>query len=147
MKPVCEHRSYQFIHQLTGNWVYDLSGMYRTYETIRVYIPIADEWFEPSESPKEDFPFPISKRQTRIPAKNNQFHLFSSLPTEIRIQVWEIAFREPRFLEIQFTAQNDRTALLSPVAGRRDLLTACRESRAIALKANYVCLYPKYRPW
>ncbi|KAK2628074.1 hypothetical protein QTJ16_002720 [Diplocarpon rosae] len=77
------------------------------------------------------FPFPISRHK-----KLASFPQFPLLPTEIRLEIWEIALYNPKFLEMQYcTDFYDRTFINLPYD--QPLSAVCRESREVASKMKF----------
>jgi hypothetical protein len=135
VKPVCSYRSYAIIYR-PHPW------LYMSYKTMPTYMPASENLFEASAFLKADFIFPIIKSQHQESNRNSQFTHFSSLPAELRIQIWEIALQQPRFFEAQLPALAGIATLRGPCTGRPKLLSVCHESRAIALAVRYTCLHP-----
>ncbi|CAL3962309.1 hypothetical protein PZA11_000494 [Diplocarpon coronariae] len=77
------------------------------------------------------FPFPISRHRHLT-----SFPQFPLLPTELRLEIWEIALYNPKFIEIQYcTDFYDRTFLNLPYD--QPLSAVCRESRETASKIKF----------
>jgi len=84
----------------------------------------------PPETPPAPFPYPITQSKGL-----SSFSLFSMLPIEIRLLIWEFAIRAPRFLELQIVEikiNRYPTSILNNQT-QSALYLACRESRDIAL--------------
>jgi hypothetical protein len=67
---------------------------------------------------------------------SSKFELFLKLPTELRLRIWEYSYPEPRepcCMDCCFRGENlPKNRLIS------GLLTACRESRALALSKHFI---------
>ncbi|EMR62346.1 hypothetical protein UCREL1_10720 [Eutypa lata UCREL1] len=85
-----------------------------------------------------------SNSSTTITPTTTTFPQFRTLPTELRLQIWEHALEAPRIVDARFSHIRDgRTPHWSDAAGRRlehahALFFACRESRDVAVR------YPRY---
>jgi hypothetical protein len=135
VKSACSYRSYALMYR-PNSWPHMSSKATPT------YMPAPENLFEASEFLKADFLFPIIKGQHRESHRNSHFTLFSSLPPELRIQVWEFALRQPEFLEAQLSSPTGIATLRGPCTGRPKLLSVCHESRVLAQTIHYTCLHP-----
>jgi hypothetical protein len=84
---------------------------------------------------RHSFPFPISKSRDL-----KSFPLFPLLPTEIRLQIWELALYAPKFIEAQYCLEWHQPTFVGirPEA----LLSVCLESREVALSLS-LTLFPQ----
>ncbi len=84
-------------------------------------------------SPKAPLaPFPISITRHR---PLTSFHSFTSLPPELRLQIWQTALESPKFMEVQFCTESFEPTFVN--WGRSSaLLYVCRESREVAISAR-----------
>lgn len=139
VKSACLYRSYGVMYR-PNSW------SYMSYKATPIYMPASENLFEPSEFLKADFLFPITKGQHRESHRNSHFTLFSSLPPELRIQVWEFALRQSEFLEVQLSSPTGIATLCGPCTGRPKLLSVCHESRVLAQNIHYTCLHPLSMP-
>lgn len=109
------------------------------------------EILAPALNAKVEFPVPVRKgwksEETEggggKAGKNEEregFELFSLLPTEIRTQIWESEIRRPKFIEAQVSTAYGKPAFVGHCTKRSPLLSACRESREIALGEKYESL-------
>jgi hypothetical protein len=78
---------------------------------------------------RHSFPYPISKARDL-----KSFILFPLLPTEIRLQIWELALYAPKFIETQYSLEWHQPTFVGirPEA----LLSVCLESREVALSLS-----------
>lgn len=83
-----------------------------------------------------------------LPALNTTFTLFSSLPAELRLIIWKFAVSEARIIVVSYTTtttgggegDNDHPRVFVDTPPPPPCLSACRESRAVALKRYKKCL-------
>lgn len=61
----------------------------------------------------------------------SSFHLFSSLPTEIRLEIWQYSCSQPRVVEVYYDAKLDQCTTVTPPPAT---LQACAEARREALR-------------
>ncbi|ETS83750.1 hypothetical protein PFICI_05626 [Pestalotiopsis fici W106-1] len=61
----------------------------------------------------------------------SSFHLFSSLPTEIRLEIWQYSCSSPRVVEVYYDAKLDQCTTITPPPA---ILQACSEARREALR-------------
>ncbi|KAE8447652.1 hypothetical protein EG329_010623 [Mollisiaceae sp. DMI_Dod_QoI] len=72
------------------------------------------------------FPFPIKTSRDL-----STFPQFSSLPTELRLQIWEQAFLVPKFIELQYDTDASWPQFIN-YKRYGPLFSVCRESREVA---------------
>ncbi|KAH7364356.1 hypothetical protein BKA65DRAFT_546242 [Rhexocercosporidium sp. MPI-PUGE-AT-0058] len=80
----------------------------------------------PTSSPSFAFPVTICKPL-------GSFSQFSLLPTELRLQIWEIAESSPRFIEAQYCSDFYQPTFVN-VPDRNALMLVCRESAEVLSK-------------
>ncbi|KAH7311930.1 hypothetical protein BKA65DRAFT_517837 [Rhexocercosporidium sp. MPI-PUGE-AT-0058] len=70
------------------------------------------------------------------------FHVFASLPSELRIKIWKCTFPEPRVVPVRFNRGSQQyTSTSAPPA----LVHACSQSRSIFLETyTKLILSPRY---
>ncbi|KAK6066977.1 hypothetical protein SCUP234_11814 [Seiridium cupressi] len=61
----------------------------------------------------------------------DSFHLFSSLPAEIRLDIWQYSCCHPRVVEVYYDAESDQCATTTPQPAT---VSVCSESRREALR-------------
>jgi hypothetical protein len=105
----------------------------------------------PSSSPRAEFPFPVtsgpSKRTEELSFLDSSFIYFTFLPIELRLQIWEIELKRPKFIEAQFSSQIYSPTFIGSCTRGSALLSVCRESRELALSMDdiYKYLTPEQR--
>jgi hypothetical protein len=104
----------------------------------------------PPTTPREEFPFPVMKGETRtsaeeIPFIDNSFIYFQFLPAELRLQIWDLELRRPKLIEAKFSSQFSAPTFVGGCTRGSPLLYACRESREQALSLPYSFLTPVQR--
>lgn len=106
----------------------------------------------PSSSPRADFPIPVVTRVPQMAMEetsflDSSFIYFPFLPVELRLQIWEIELRRPKFIEAQFSSQIYSPTFTGCCTRGSALLSVCKESRELALSMDEVYRYltPKQR--
>ena len=103
----------------------------------------------PSTIKRPSFPFPVSSaltctRTPDAPIITSSFIYFQLLPVELRLQIWEIELKRPKFIEAQFSSQFYSPTFIGPCT-RNPLLSVCKESRELALCEDFAFLTPSQR--
>lgn len=104
----------------------------------------------PSASPRVEFPYQVSRGphkdiDTRSALAESSFIYFGFLPLELRLQIWEIELKRPKFIEAQFSSQFYSPTFAGSCTRGSALLSVCRESRELALYEEFALLTPTQR--
>jgi hypothetical protein len=104
---------------------------------------------EPSPTPRTEFPYPVSKGSLPSPdsqsVTDSSFIYFTFLPLELRLQIWEMELKRPKFIEAQFSSQFYSPTFAGSCTRGSPLLSVCRESRERALCEDFAYLTPTQR--
>lgn len=103
----------------------------------------------PSPAPRPEFPYPVSCRHTQRPDQSpvieSSFIYFGFLPLELRLQIWEMELKRPKFIEAKFSSQFYSPTFVGSCTRGSALLSVCRESRELALCQEFAFLTPTQR--
>ena len=105
---------------------------------------------ERSLTPRPEFPYPVTMGPRRgpdaqSPVTESSFIYFTFLPLELRLQIWEMELKRPKFIEAQFSSQFYSPTFVGSCTGGPPLLSVCRESRELALCEDFAYLTPTQR--
>ncbi|KIN04796.1 hypothetical protein OIDMADRAFT_177160 [Oidiodendron maius Zn] len=105
---------------------------------------------ERSLTPRPEFPYPVTMGPRRgpdaqSPVTESSFIYFTFLPLELRLQIWEMELKRPKFIEAQFSSQFYSPTFVGSCTGGSPLLSVCRESRELALCEDFAYLTPTQR--
>ena len=103
----------------------------------------------PSPTPRVEFAYPVSRGPRRGPVAHSavadSFIYFTFLPLELRLQIWEMELKRPKFIETQFSSQFYSPTFVGACTRGSSLLSVCRESRELALCEDFAYLTPTQR--
>ena len=102
----------------------------------------------PSTSLRADFPFPVSTGSSepkKLSFLESSFMYFQFLPVEIRLEIYELELRRPKFIEAQFSSQFCSPTFVGNCTRGTPLLYVCKEARDVALRHEYAFLTPSQR--
>jgi hypothetical protein len=97
----------------------------------------------PTSTTRVPFPYHITNG---APAEEksfleSSFIYFAFLPIELRLQIWEIELRRPKFIEAQLSSQFYSPTFVGACTRGPALLSVCRESRELALSLDGLFRY------
>jgi len=102
----------------------------------------------PSASLRANFPFPVTSGTNytgELSFLESSFIYFQFLPAEIRLEIYELELRRPKFIEAQFSSQFCSPTFVGNCTRGTPLLYVCREARDVALRHEYSFLTPAQR--
>jgi len=102
----------------------------------------------PSTSPRADFPFQVTTGTREIKELSfleSSFMYFQFLPVEIRLEIYELELRRPKFIEAQFSSQFCSPTFVGNCTRGTPLLYVCKEARDVALRHEYTFITPTQR--